>query len=137
MDSDDEMIRKVTEADIPGITFLMKSEPGFWKQVPPPDPLERELDSAGDLAFVWEENHQIVGFVCAHDLGFRAYLSELIVAESVRGRGIGQQLLRHVQNEVTTPGCSVLISDVWRSAEPFYRSLGWSEPDATLLSKNL
>ena len=131
-------IRSVTTNDIQAIRSLMQSEPGFWKQASSrKDPLERELESANDLACVWEEDEGIIGFVCAHDLGFRAYLSELIVKESVRSQGIGRQLVDHVENKLRSRGCPVLFSDVWRNAETFYRSLGWSEPDVTLLSKKL
>lgn len=131
------MIRQVAQCDIVSIKELMKSETGFWKQTNRPDVLEIELSSARDLAFVWEENGHILGFVCAHDLGFRAYLSELIVSESARGRGIGRNLVEHLQYELQDRKCPVLFSDVWKGAERFYRSLGWSEPDVILLRKKL
>jgi ribosomal protein S18 acetylase RimI-like enzyme len=115
----------------------MQSEPGFWKQDTRLDVLDIALASAKDLAFVWDEDGRILGFVCAHDLGFRAYLSELIVHESTRRRGIGKQLVQHVEDELMHRKCPVLVSDVWRNAEAFYRSLGWSEPDVTLLRKKL
>ncbi len=35
------------------------------------DVLERSLRSADELAFVWEEDGRNLGFVCAHDVGFR------------------------------------------------------------------
>ncbi|MBI4765049.1 MAG: GNAT family N-acetyltransferase, partial [Deltaproteobacteria bacterium] len=76
---------------------------------------------------------QVLGFVCAHDLGFRAYLSELIVKSSERSHGVGTKLIERVQKELAVLGCAVLISDVWHDAEEFYKSLGWSEPDVKLL----
>ena len=117
--------------------MLMQSEPGFWKQDTRPDVLDIELSSAKDLAFVWEEDGQILGFACAHDLGFRAYLGELIVSKEARGRGLGRSLVEHIQNELCDRKCPVLFSDVWKDAEQFYRSLGWSEPDVILLRKRL
>ncbi len=131
------MIRQVTQADIPRIRSLMQAEEGFWKQEARRDALEIGLASAKDLAFVWEENETILGFVCAHDLGFRAYLSNLIVSQPVRRKGIGRQLIQQIEDELCKRGCHVLISDVWNNAEPFYRSLGWSEPDVILLRKKL
>lgn len=131
------MIRKATEEDIPAIKQLMQSEPGYWNHDSRPDVLKTALGSAKDLAFVWHEDGRILGFICAHDLGFRAYLSELIVHGSARRRGIGRQLVQHVQDELVRRKCPVLVSDVWRTAEVFYRSLGWSEPDVTLLRKKL
>jgi GNAT superfamily N-acetyltransferase len=131
------MIRKATTDDIPAIKSLMQSEPGFWKQATRSDVLEIELASAKDLAVVWAEAGAILGFACSHDLGFRAYLSELLVAQVARGRGIGHRLAEHIEDQLRRRGCPVLFSDVWKSAEGFYRSLGWSEPDVVLLRKRL
>jgi GNAT superfamily N-acetyltransferase len=95
------------------------------------------IEAAGELALVWEEEASIAGFVCAHDLGFRAYLSELIVAQGARGRGIGRSLVERIQAELARQGCRILIADVWHDAEPFYRSLGWEPPDVVLLRRKL
>jgi len=115
----------------------MEAEPGFWQAGWSDATLARAIESAGDLALVWEDNRSIAGFVCAHDLGFRAYLSELIVAPEARGQAIGKLLVEHVQAELIRRGRRILIADVWRSAEPFYRSLGWEPPDVVLLRRTL
>ncbi len=98
----------------------MESEAGFWQQSWREDVLERGIDSANGLAFVWEEGTEILGFICAHDLGFRGYISELVVAEKARGKEIGKKLVELVQNKLDEVGCSVLIADVWCDAESFY-----------------
>ena len=133
----DAMIRQATQDDIPAIRELMRSEPGFWQDTWRDDAIRRALASAGGLAFVWDQAGQVLGFICAHDVGFRAYLSELIVAESARAQGVGRELVRRVQRELTARGCAVLISDVWKDAVGFYKSLGWSAPDVVLLRKRL
>jgi len=115
----------------------MEAEPGFWQRDWSDATLLRGIETAGDLALVWEDDATIAGFVCAHDLGFRAYLSELIVAHAAKGRGIGRNLVERVQDELARRGRHVLIADVWRDAEPFYRSLGWEPPDVVLLRRKL
>ena len=115
----------------------MRSVPSFWKQSWREDVLERSIDSAEGLAFVFEDSDLIAGFVCAHDLGFRAYLSALLVSPEARGRGIGRQLVSHVETELIRRGCAVLFSDVWKDAAAFYRGLGWTSPDVVLLGKRL
>src|SRR4030042_4929999 len=110
------MIRQATSNDIAAIKALMKSEPGFWDDSWRNDVLERGLAAADGLAFVWDEAGQIVGFVCANDLGFRAYLNELVIAREARTRGIGTQLVQKIEQELRARGCSVLVSDVWREA---------------------
>ena len=115
----------------------MQSIPGFWDEAWRPDVLERGIAAADGLAFVYEERAGIVGFVCAHDLGFRAYLSELVVAGSAQSQGIGTQLVQRVEAELVARGCAVLIADVWRDAEHFYRALGWEPPPVILLRRKL
>jgi ribosomal protein S18 acetylase RimI-like enzyme len=99
--------------------------------------LERAIDSEDCLAFLWEENEQVIAFASAHDVGFLAYLSTLIVARKARNKGIGKKLIQHIQNELTSQGCNIIMSDVWKNSVGFYKSLGWSEPDEVLLRKRL
>lgn len=75
--------------------------------------------------------------MCAHDLGFRAYLSELVVDPNVRHQGIGTRLVQTVEEALRQRHQQVVIADVWHDAEPFYRSLGWAPPEAMLLRKRL
>jgi predicted N-acetyltransferase YhbS len=131
------MIRTATESDIPDIKSLIKSVPGLWHDDWRAEVLERGISAADGLAFVWVDGGEILGFVCAHDVGFRGYLSALVVAEEARGRGIGRQLVRQVERELAARGCAVLISDVWKGAEGFYRALGWTPPDVLLLRHRL
>lgn len=94
-------------------------------------------DSAGDLAFVAVEGSLVVGFASAHDVDFRAYLSELAVSAEHQRKGIGAQLVHRIEAELARRGCAVLIADVYPPAEPFYRELGWRPPKATLLGRSL
>jgi ribosomal protein S18 acetylase RimI-like enzyme len=131
------MIRQAEHKDAPAIRLLMQSEPSLWQESWRPDVLERAIDAAGGLAFVWEEGDLVHGFVCAHDLGFRGYLSQLVVAEEARGKEVGEQLVRRVQEELVERGCAMLVADVWPESEGFYRALGWQPPHAVLLKRRL
>ena len=131
------MIREATTSDISKIRSLMQTVPGFWQQWWCDATIAAAIESAHGLAFVWEERSLILGFVCVHDLGFRAYLSELVVDDSVRNQGIATRLVRAVEEVLTGRGQQVLIADVWHEAEPFYKSLGWERPDAMLLRQRL
>ena len=129
------MIRTARTTDVESIRLLMKSVPGFWDDTWRPDVLERALVSAGDLSIVSQNGDAIEGFICAHDLGFRAYISELVVSPSAQGMGIGSELLSEVDRRLAARGCAVAIADVWRDAEGFYRAQGWSPPPVVLLRK--
>src|SRR5262245_18668221 len=115
----------------------MKSVAGFWDKSWRPDVLERALGSSETIALVHHEDDTINGFVCGHDVGFRAYLSELVVSPGSQGRGVGSELVAELERRLSDRGCIVLIADVWRDAERFYRSHGWAPPDAVLLRKRL
>jgi predicted N-acetyltransferase YhbS len=131
------MVRNAIVSDIPGIRSLMQSVPGFWQAWWSEETVADAIRSAGALAFVWEDGAQIRGFVCAHDVGFRAYLSELIVDTGVHRHGIGTKLIQAVEGALRGKPQRVLIADVWRDAVPFYKSLGWERPDAVLLRQRL
>ncbi|GLI33799.1 GNAT family N-acetyltransferase [Desulforhabdus amnigena] len=131
------MIRVAKRKDVPAIRELMESEPGFWQGDWSDEILVKAIGTAAGLALVWEENAHILGFACAHDLGFRAYLSELIVAPTEKGRGIGKGLLKHIEMQLADRGVHILIADVWHDAVPFYRALGWEPPGVVLLRRKL
>lgn len=131
------MVRQALETDVSGIRALLQSVPGFWHAEWRPDVVERAIASANGLAFVSEEADHVVGFVCAHDVGFLGYLSSLVVSEAARGRGIGAALVRRVEQALAARGCAVLIGDVWKDALGFYQALGWSAPDVVLLRQRL
>jgi ribosomal protein S18 acetylase RimI-like enzyme len=115
------VIRPAQTADTARIRALMQSVPGFWDETWRPDALERALLSADSIALVHVENDVIDGFVCAHDVGFRAYLSELIVSPASQGQGVGSRLISEVERRLSDRGCAVVIADVWHEAEAFYR----------------
>lgn len=131
------MIRTATEDDAPRIRVLAQTVPGFWHAEWRRDAIERAIHAADGLALVWEDGGNIVGFSCAHDVGFLGYLSLLVVAESAKGKGIGTELVRQTERALTARGCATLISDVWQDAVGFYQSLGWSIPGAVLLRQRL
>ena len=123
--------------DLTSVRSLMQSIPNFWHGVWDDKVLERAYSASGDLAFVYELDGKVVAFVFCYDLGFRAYLGESAVAENLRGRGIGRCLLEHVERILRDRRCELIISDVWKSAESFYRKLGWKESEAVFLRKRL
>jgi ribosomal protein S18 acetylase RimI-like enzyme len=115
----------------------MKSIAGLWDETWRGDVLERALGSAETIALVYLEGERVDGFICAHDLGFRAYVSELVVSRSAQGVGIGGRLLSEVERRLAERGCSIAIADVWSDAETLYRSHGWTAPPVVLLRKRL
>jgi len=109
----------------------------MWNESWPPNVLDRALSSTDAIAVVHDAGEGIDGFACAHDLGFRAYLSELVVAPDAQRRGLGTQLLSEIERQLADRGCPVVVADVWKDAERFYRANGWDPPSVVLLCKRL
>jgi GNAT superfamily N-acetyltransferase len=96
-------------------------------------------------AFVAEEDGQILGFV---NVEYRdrlnretpqAWIPELIVRETARGRGIGKDLLSRAESAANARGCwsMALESATWRGdAHRFYEREGW-EHKAKAFVQNL
>jgi predicted N-acetyltransferase YhbS len=130
-------IRRATKRDVRAIRALLESEVGHWRPEWSNATLTRALVAAGDLALVAVARGSILGFACAHDVGFRGYLSDLVVAPGARRRGIGAALLARIERVLARRGRRVVIVDAWPPAATYYRKLGWQPPDAVLLARRL
>jgi predicted N-acetyltransferase YhbS len=105
------MIRAVLENDLPQIWELIKLAPEFLYTEWYPEAWRRAIRASQDLTFVWEEARRILGFICAHDIGWPGYLCTLIVAESARAGNVGAELIHQVQRELAARGCAAVLSD--------------------------
>ncbi|MGB3480003.1 MAG: GNAT family N-acetyltransferase [bacterium] len=131
------MIRKMQKKDLKGVKLLIQSVPGLWHDIYTDETIARAFVSSEDLAFVYDSNGQIVGGIFAHDLGFKGFLGMLAVSEKMQYHGIGKQLLEYVEDILRKRGCELIVSDVWKSAENFYKKCGWDYPQTVLLRKKL
>jgi len=115
----------------------MQSISGLWHEQWTDNTLRKALNSSNGLCFVYGTGDGIQGFIFAYDFGFRAYIAEIAVVEKRRFYGIGKELLKHVENTLRERNCELIIADVWKIAEQFYRGQGWVEPSSLLLKKLL
>ena len=109
------MIRVAIGQDVPAIRRLMERVPGFWQPWWSDRTIGQGILSANGLSFLWEDQSRALGFVCAHDLSFRAYLSELVVDPDARHLGIATGLIATVEGLLCKQGQRILIADVRRS----------------------
>lgn len=131
------MIRVMNEEDLPVVKHIIQSIPYFWHECWDDGTLNKALKSSGSLSFVYEEDGCILGCIFAYDFGFRGYIAKIAVYESARFKGIGKKLVKHVENILRSNNCELIIADALESAVPFYKKLGWEEPNAILLRKKL
>jgi len=130
-------IRNATPEDGAAVTRLLQSIEGLWQPEWRSDAVPRAIFAADGLSFVALEEDRVIGFICGHDVGFRAYLSELAVTEDRQRAGVGVALLRALESVLSVRGCRLVVADVYPPAEPFYRKQHWTAPAAVLLSRRL
>lgn len=94
------------------------------------------LDRDDTVALVAEEGADLVGFV---DMEYRrrlnvrepqAWIPDLVVAETARGRGAGRALLEAAEERARATGCFALTleSANWRAdSHAFYEHVGWTQ----------
>ncbi len=104
------MIRAASENDLRGIRELVKRVPEFWYLKWHPEAWKRAMRASNGLAFVWDEAGDLLGFVCAHDVGRLGYLCTLVVANAC-DKNIGQELIRCVKGELAARGCATVNSE--------------------------
>ena len=95
------------------------------------------VDDSHLVCVAQSEEGKIIGYVSVHWLpylfmhGPEAYVSELFVRDSARGRGVGRRLLQAVETEARSRGCTRMALTNLRRRESykrqFYVKAGWTE----------
>jgi ribosomal-protein-alanine N-acetyltransferase len=124
-------IRRAQPADIPQIVAVERiafNDP--WDE----RTLRESLAFYPETFFVAKDNGEIAGFVAGgvEDTGEEVYghIMNLAVAPEYRRRGIGQQLIRRLEQEYAILGASGVQLEVRignTGAQEFYRRLGYRE----------
>jgi GNAT superfamily N-acetyltransferase len=98
--------------------------------------LERLECSEADATWVAEDGGELVGLVGIHVSQVLAYdgdaakVSEIVVDDRYRRRGIGARLMEVAEDEARRRGCVVLFlttAERRKDAHAFYRRLGFEE----------
>jgi len=140
-------IRPATSADVPAIAAILRGL-GWFAHVNDEPPAGTETRIAEHLRMcLADDSHSVLiaegakgavlGYVAVHWLpylmlpGPEGYISELFVAESAGGAGLGTKLLEAVKDMAVGRGCSrlMLVNRKTREsyARGFYRKQGWEE----------
>ena len=77
------------------------------------------MDESMDFSFHIEDGGRIVAGIVAESL---------FVDEAYRGRGLGKQLLLHVEDEARRKGMKMVLLNTYSFQAPgFYRAMGYDE----------
>jgi len=140
-------IRPAASADVPAIAAMLRGL-GWFAFMNEESTAETETRITEHLRMCMaDDSHSVLvaegakgavlGYVAVHWLpylmlaGPEGYVSELFVAESARGAGLGTGLLKAVTDMAVGRGCSRLMLVNRKTRESyqrgFYRKLGWEE----------
>jgi GNAT superfamily N-acetyltransferase len=102
-----------------------------------PHPLSSEQLAAyladGLLIAAVDTDETPVGFLAAEEIGGMLYIAEIDVVRRLQGKGIGRLLMKAAINAARDRGLSAMALTTDRFVVfnyPFYRSLGFEEPEA-------
>lgn len=130
----DHVIRRATLDDAPALSRLL-DQLGF-----PADAITvaRRLDAltrAGETVLVASRGDEAIGFVAVHITPVLhrptsvGRITALVVAENVRGGGVGSALVEAAERHAATAGCALMevtSNQKLAGAHDFYRRLGYS-----------
>jgi ribosomal protein S18 acetylase RimI-like enzyme len=126
---DDDPARIDVEA-----VFLFLSEESYWARGRPRETMELLLRTASRVVGLYEGERQ-VGFsrTVSDGVAF-AYLADVYVLEELRGRGLGDELVRETVERGPFAHCRWLLHT--SDAHGFYERLGFHAPDSLLLTRD-
>ena len=130
----EELHQYISSIDIEGYNIC---KPGFKEKIVK-ETLE-EVNANNGRIFLYKENDEIIGMISGFinneeidDVGFKApkrgRISELIVTNKYRSKGIGQELMNHMEKYLKDNGCKDILIGVFAyndSALNFYFRNGY------------
>jgi amino-acid N-acetyltransferase len=120
-------IRRGRATDLPAVLALLESA-----RLPTAD-----IASIDDpQIWVLEERDRIVGVIALERFGTEALLRSLAIAPDYRNRGFGRELVARVEQSARADNVSQLVL-LTETAEPFFRSLGYTTLDRRNVSDSL
>jgi GNAT superfamily N-acetyltransferase len=108
------------------------SEHAYWARGRPLETIERLVHDASRVVGLYQDGRQ-VGFCRAFTDGISiAYLADVYVLPGLRGRGLGEALVRQMVEEAPFDVKWILHTE---DAHPLYRKLGFAEPSYKVMER--
>ena len=118
------------------ILSLYKFE-GWWIESRDDEELVKQIVAGSHIFLIVEEEGRIVGMGRAISDGVSdAYIQDVAVVESCRGKGIGKEIIHRLVNRLNRDGVNWVGLIAERGSHPFYERLGFDiMPDSTPMVK--
>lgn len=121
--------------DLDALWHLLKTE-AYWARDRTSDELEAQIANAWRVVGIYTDDDaaEQIGFARAFSDTVRmAYLADVIVRTSHRGRGLGKALVRHMVDD--GPGARFRWMLHTADAHELYAGFGFERPDRTYLER--
>ena len=106
----------------------------WWTRGRTPEDVSRMLSGSDLLIGCCDHNDDLVGFArILIDKIYKAVIFDVIVAESVRGQGIGVALINRIKQHPDLQNVQSFELYCPETIAPFYRKLGFETSDSKLL----
>jgi ribosomal protein S18 acetylase RimI-like enzyme len=112
----------------PAEILALLGQGGFPRPLDDPERTQKMLDNGSFYVTVRTDHDELVGWIrVLTDYVYYGLVTEVAVAPSHKGQGVGKEMLRIVRDVVTPKVTLVLTSS--EEGEPFYAHLGWQRAD--------
>src|SRR4051794_27251180 len=114
-----------------GAIHAFLSKQAYWAIGRTRETQQRLVDEARRVVGLYDAGEQI-GFCRSVTDGVSfAYLADVYVLPKYRGRGLGEQLVRHMVEGSTNAHCRWLLHTA--DMQPLYRKVGFTEPSSRVM----
>ncbi|MGI9274110.1 MAG: GNAT family acetyltransferase [Endozoicomonas sp.] len=106
----------------------------------PASDIRRKMEIGSELFLVGEDEGRIVASVMGGYEGHRGWVNYLAVEPGRQGRGLGRQLMQHLERLLLEKGCPKINLQVRTSNKNvarFYKALGYQVDEVVSLGKRL
>lgn len=95
------------------------------------------LEKNPGLSVLIEENGEIIGTALGSYDGRRGYLQKVVTSKTLRGKGIGQQMVHEVVKKLKSVGAVYIPISVEEKNIIFYEKCGFVKKHSTSMGKDL
>ncbi|MEE3496837.1 MAG: GNAT family N-acetyltransferase [Butyrivibrio sp.] len=119
---DYRIVEDINEIKLDDIVRLLRTT--YWAEKRPVEKIEKSVKNSKCYGLYIEENANLVGFArIITDYATNYYLSDVIIDEEYRSRGLGKALVSHIVSSPELQGLRGIL--VTRDAQKLYSQYGF------------
>ena len=130
---DYRIVEDINEMKLDDIVRLLRTT--YWAEKRPVEKIEKSVKNSKCYGLYIEETANLVGFArIITDYATNYYLSDVIIDEEYRHRGLGKALVSHIVSSPELQGLRGIL--VTRDAQKLYSQYGFEVVDGRVMLRN-